>query len=113
MTDLGDCRVSGDRREAEAPRFRFDPSVSWGDVGMGAALVLAGLIAFFSVTERVTVAETNIGRNGKALEYVAEDLKTHKVEAVQAQGAMRGEIREELKSINEKLDRMIERGGAR
>lgn len=113
MTHHDERRMTGERREADVARFRFDPSISWGDVGMALALLLSGLIAFFSVTERVTVAETNIGRNVKALEYVAEDLRTYKVESLQAQSAMRGEIREELKSINDKLDRMIERGNPR
>lgn len=113
MTHHDERRVCGERRETDAPRFRFDSSLSWGDVGMALALLLSGLIAFFSVTERVTVAESNITRNVKGLDYVSDDLKMHKVESVQSHAAMRGEIREELKSINEKLDRMIERGGVR
>lgn len=89
--------------------FRLDPSVSWGDVGMGIGIVLGGVLAFADLDARVDLAGAEIVHAKESTAQVAQALVDHKRESAAEDKAIRGEIRAELEGINAKLDRLIER----
>tara|TARA_E500000178_G_scaffold330458_1_gene362369 strand:+ start:575 stop:874 length:300 start_codon:yes stop_codon:yes gene_type:complete len=89
-------------------QFSLEPRISWGDVLMTTGLVISGVIAFGAVSEGVAL-------NASAIEVVENDLRQltqdHR-ERLQLERAdrelMRSEMREDLRAISEKLDRIIE-----
>ena len=89
-------------------QFSLEPRISWGDVLMTTGLVISGVIAFGAVSEGVAL-------NANAIEVVESDIhqltEDHR-ERLQLERAdrdqMRSEMREDLRAISEKLDRIIE-----
>ena len=89
-------------------QFSLEPRISWGDVLMTTGLVISGVIAFGAVAEGVAL-------NASAIEVVESDIRQltedHR-ERLQLERAdreqMRSEMREDLRAISEKLDRIIE-----
>ena len=89
-------------------QFSLEPRISWGDVLMTTGLVISGVVAFGAVSEGVAL-------NASAIEVVESDIRQltedHR-ERLQLERAdreqMRSEMREDLRAISEKLDRIIE-----
>jgi Skp family chaperone for outer membrane proteins len=91
-------------------KFSVDPSISWGDIVMTAGLVFSGVIAFTAVSEGVAL-------NAVAINVVERDVATLTVEHHQRlqqeradRETLRQEMREDLRAISDKLDRLIEGG---
>ena len=89
-------------------RLSVDPSLSWGDIVMTASLVVAGLLAFSDVSKGVAL-------NASSIEVVEVDLvaltDVHRERMRQEREdreRMREEMRQDLKAISDKLDRLIE-----
>lgn len=89
-------------------RLSVDPSLSWGDIVMTASLVVAGLLAFSDVSKGVAL-------NASSIEVVEVDLvaltDVHRERMQQEREdreRMREEMRQDLKAISDKLDRLIE-----
>ena len=89
-------------------RLSVDPSLSWGDIVMTASLVVAGLVAFSDVSKGVAL-------NASSIEVVEVDLvaltDVHRERMQQEREdreRMREEMRQDLKAISDKLDRLIE-----
>lgn len=89
--------------------LKFEPTVSWGDVVMFTGLLLGGVFAFTDLSSRVDLVEQKAGYNAQATERVAGDLAQHKVDSVVADQAIRTEIKAELRDINGKLDKLVDR----
>lgn len=87
----------------------FDPTISWGDVGMAVVLLLSGTAAFYSQQEEIAIHATEIKHNGDAIAVVSTELKDHKVDSLKADNELKRELKEELQGINSKLDRIIDR----
>ncbi len=92
-----------------AKKFTFDASVSWGDIGMliGGLAVSAGL--FLNLRDDVIVHGERLLHAERGVSVVAEDLRQHKSESVAADNLIKSEIKAELRGINDKLDRLVER----
>ena len=91
-------------------KLSVDPSLSWGDIVMTASLVVAGLVAFSDVSKGVAL-------NASSIEVVEVDLvaltDVHRERMQQEREdreRMREEMRQDLKAISDKLDRLIENG---
>ena len=89
-------------------KLSVDPSLSWGDIVMTASLVVAGLLAFSDVSKGVAL-------NASSIEVVEVDLvaltDVHRERMRQEREdreRMREEMRQDLKAISDKLDRLIE-----
>ncbi len=89
-------------------KLSVDPSLSWGDIVMTASLVVAGLLAFSDVSKGVAL-------NASSIEVVEVDLvaltDVHRERMQQEREdreRMREEMRQDLKAISDKLDRLIE-----
>lgn len=89
-------------------KLSVDPSLSWGDIVMTASLVVAGLVAFSDVSKGVAL-------NASSIEVVEVDLvaltDVHRERMQQEREdreRMREEMRQDLKAISDKLDRLIE-----
>ena len=96
----------------EAPKkqgFRFDPSLSWGDLAVALSLALSGILAFAQLSNRVSVAEVKIVQTEAQAVKVGNDLNAHKTESVSSDLQIRAEFRDQVREINSKLDRLIER----
>lgn len=90
-------------------QWKFDNSLSWGDVAMAAGLLLTGLLAFTDLSSRVTVHDERIKAIGTGTNEVHRELQAHiEREAVERE-ALRQELRSDLREINAKLDKLIER----
>lgn len=89
-------------------KLSVDPSLSWGDIVMTASLVVAGLVAFSEVSKGVAL-------NASSIEVVEVDIvaltEVHRERMQQEREdreRMREEMRQDLKAISDKLDRLIE-----
>ncbi len=89
--------------------LKIEPRVTLGDVVMFLGLMAGGLWAFAAVDTRVTVLERESNHTSDAVVAVSVALETHKRESVLADQQIRGETAEQLRDINAKLDRLIER----
>lgn len=89
--------------------LKFEPRVSVGDIVMFFGLLASGLLAFAAMGERVSLVEAETQHNATAVVQVAGDLERHKQESAAADQALRAEIKSELRDINGKLDKLIER----
>jgi hypothetical protein len=90
-------------------KFQFDASISWGDIGMAIGGLVFTLGVFLSLRDDVMIHNQRIGHAEKAVNVVAEDLRLHKTESLAADNQIKTEIKTELKDINDKLDRLVER----
>lgn len=99
-----------DQRQAPPPTrgFRFDNSISWGDVMMGGGIVMAGIMAFTVLQTRVSLAEERITTIGQGQTSVRSELQRHITEEEERRTQSRIEVREDLRVISEKLDRLME-----
>ena len=89
-------------------RISIDPSISWGDITLGVGLVCAGILAFADVS-------ANVSMNAIAVEHIENDVKAlsdlHQAHLEQERAdriLMREELRDDLRRIEAKLDRMME-----
>jgi hypothetical protein len=89
--------------------FRLDPTISWGDIGMGVGLLITGVLAFGGLEQRVALTEVDVKHTQSEVVRVGADLAQHKVDSLQADNAIKAEIKGELKDINTKLDKLIDR----
>lgn len=89
--------------------MRIDPTISWGDIGMGIGLLFTGILAFTGLSEQVALQEERIVTAAAHVRSVSESLEAHKVECASRDLAIRAELRAELRDINNKLDRLVER----
>ena len=92
-----------------AKKFTFDASVSWGDIGMLIGGLAFTLGLFLGLRDDVMIQGERLTHTERGVSIVADDLKQHKVESMQADNMIKSEIRSELKGINDKLDRLVER----
>jgi hypothetical protein len=91
------------------PIMKLDPSVSWGDIAMGVGLLFTGVVAFTDVSERVALNETETRHVSATVQVVDRKLAIHAEQEERLREASRSEIRQELRDINGKLDKLIER----
>ena len=89
--------------------MRIDPTISWGDIGMGIGLLFTGILAFTGLSEQVALQEERIVATAAHVRSVSESLEAHKAESASRDLAIRAELRAELRDINNKLDRLVER----
>lgn len=93
--------------------FTFTPSVSAGDVLVAVGLVLAGVFAFTDLDKKVAVVETKTISEIAAIQREQVTLREKFYAQVRADAVTRRQDRDEyksdLKAINDKLDRLIER----
>ena len=89
--------------------MKIDPTISWGDIGMGIGLLFTGILAFTGLSEQVALQEERISSTAQATRATYEALETHKAESAAHDLAIRAELRAELRDINNKLDRLVER----
>ena len=89
--------------------MRIDPTISWGDIGMGIGLLFTGILAFTGLSEQVALQEERILSTAQHTKATHEALEAHKVESASRDLAIRAELRAELRDINSKLDRLVER----
>jgi hypothetical protein len=89
--------------------MKIDPTISWGDIGMGIGLLFTGILAFTGLSEQVALQEERISSTAQATRATYEALETHKAESASRDLAIRAELRAELRDINNKLDRLVER----
>lgn len=90
--------------------FKVEQSISWGDLGMGVGLLITGIVAFTDLGERVAVQDEKITTTAAYVKVIDINLETHKRDSLAADQAIKAEIRTELRDINQKLDRIVERG---
>lgn len=95
--------------DGDEDRFRFDKSLSLGDVMMGLSLLVAGVLAFAALSSRVDVTEVLIQQVGSEAERIENDLRIHKIESTQNDSMLKTEFRDSVREINTKIDRLIER----
>lgn len=91
------------------PQFRMDPSLSWGDVGMAAGLLISGVVAFATLQGDVKLVQEKVIQADARSQQVDRDLTQHIADERAEREAMRRELRGDLKDINAKLDKLIER----
>ena len=89
--------------------MKIDPTISWGDIGMGIGLLFTGILAFTGLSEQVALQEERISSTAQATRATYEALETHKAESAARDLTIRAELRTELRDINHKLDRLVER----
>ena len=100
--------------------FSLEQSLSWGDVLSAAVLLTTGLMAFTAVQTRVALNEERISAIGAGTSSMHTELQVHIEREDKAREAMRAEMKNDLRqiseelrddfsSVNEKLDRLIER----
>ena len=89
--------------------MRIDPTISWGDIGMGIGLLFTGILAFTGLSEQVALQEERILSTAQHTKATYEALEAHKTESASRDLAIRAELRAELRDINSKLDRLVER----
>ena len=93
--------------------FRLDNSISWGDIGMGIGLLITGVLAFGDLSARVSVTEERLTQVGGGTTALHAEFQRHELQEREDREAIRAELRSELRDINAKLDRLIEREGKR
>ena len=93
--------------------FRLDNSISWGDIGMGIGLLITGVLAFGDLSTRVSVTEDRLTQVGAGTTAMHAEFQRHELQEREDREAIRAELRGELRDINAKLDRLIEREGTR
>lgn len=89
--------------------MKIDPTISWGDIGMGIGLLFTGILAFTGLSEQVALQEERIQSTAQHTKATYEALEAHKMESASRDLAIRAELRAELRDINNKLDRLVER----
>ena len=93
--------------------FRLDNSISWGDIGMAVSLLIAGVMAVAALDARVTVQNERINHVATGTSSMHLEFLKHADQERMAREDVRTELRNELKDINLKLDKLIEREIAR
>lgn len=93
----------------EQKKLRFDASISWGDLITGVTLLVTGLFAFSTLQTRVSLNEERISVAGQRINVAHNELVSHITDEQERRDQMRIEIKEDLKTINEKLDALIVR----
>ncbi|HAL41652.1 MAG TPA: hypothetical protein DCP57_04335 [Gammaproteobacteria bacterium] len=89
-------------------QFSLEPRISWGDVLMTTGLVISGVIAFGQVSEGVTLNASAIEVIDGDIRQLAQDHRNRLQLERADRERMRLEMREDLRAISEKLDRIIE-----
>ena len=89
--------------------FKLDPTISWGDIGMGIGLMFTGILAFTGLSEQVALQNERITAKASYSKQVNDNLERYKVESYAADTAIKTELKTELRDINQKLDRLVER----
>ena len=89
--------------------FKLDPTISWGDIGMGIGLMFTVILAFTGLSEQVALQNERITATAAYSKQVNDNLERHKVESYAADTAIKTELKTELRDINQKLDRLVER----
>lgn len=100
--------------------FSLDRSVSIGDIGMGVSLVMVGVLAFTDLRQEVAVVATEAKKEAalvardvqharQANQELSEKFYLHIEHEKVDRKEMRDEIKRDMKSISDKLDRLIER----
>lgn len=95
--------------EPHSTRFRFDPSLSWGDLAVALSLALSGILAFAQLSNRVSVVEVKLVETQGRVQQVSGELNSHKIDSQNSNVLIRQEVRDSLREVNTKLDRLIER----
>jgi hypothetical protein len=101
--------AQGPREPATTKKFSFDPSLSWGDVGMFVAAVGVSVSFLWGFQRQILVHAERMSAQERHIERVDVDLRQHKSESVASDAAIRADIKSELRDINSKLDRIVER----
>jgi len=91
------------------PQWKFDNSLSWGDVIMTGGLLMTGLLAFTDLSSRVDVHDERIGAIGRGTSELHGELQSHVERESNEREALRNELRSDLHQISLKLDKLIER----
>lgn len=91
------------------PFITMDRSLSWGDVLVAAGLLISGVLAFAALETDISVSRERINHIGAGTNAVHQELQRHMQDEREAREAIRAELRTELKDINAKLDKLIER----
>jgi hypothetical protein len=89
--------------------FRLDNSISWGDLGMAISLLIAGVVAIAEIDGRVSMQNERINHVATGTNSLHSEFMKHTDAERQAREDVRMELRAELKDINLKLDKLIER----
>ncbi|MAG09813.1 MAG: hypothetical protein CL494_05315 [Actinobacteria bacterium] len=89
-------------------RLSVDPSLSWGDIVMTATLVIAGLVAFSEVSKSVALNTSSIEVVEIDMVALTEVSRERMKQERADRERMREEMRQDLKAISDKLDRLIE-----
>lgn len=93
--------------------FSFDRSISLGDLVVAIGLVLAGVFAFTDLDKKVAVVATKSASELASLQReqnsIEEKFLTQVRTDAQTRRLDREEYKSDLKAINDKLDRLIER----
>lgn len=89
--------------------FRVDNSISWGDIGMALTAVVGIALSYAALSARVDVHDERIQQIGTGTNEVHNELRVHIQQEASDREAVRQELRGDLKEINDKLDKLIER----
>ncbi len=76
---------------------------------MGIGLLLTGVLAFGDLSERVAITEDRVTQIGAGTTAMHAEFQRHEMQEREDREAIRAELRAELRDINLKLDRLIER----
>ena len=89
--------------------WRFEKSLSWGEVVTSLMIVIGCVIAFKDMDSRIQTNGERIANIGNGQASLHSELTAHISAEDSKREAIRTELRSELRDINLKLDRLIER----
>jgi len=91
-------------------KMLIEPTISWGDIAMCAGLSITGILAFTDVSESVAMNRITIEHVQAAYNTLDANHREHLEQERAERQLMRQELREDLRAIATKLDRLIEGG---
>lgn len=89
--------------------LKFDKTISIPDILTILGAALAMTLAYAELNERINVTRVDLGYTSQAVREVGTELRLHKTESLAADMQIKQEVRDNLRDINAKLDRLVER----
>lgn len=90
-------------------KFRLDPSISWGDVGMALTALVATVTMAVNLQAQVDHQAQQLERVETAMQQTRAEVREVELLDEAKRNELRREIKADLGEINGKLDRLIER----
>lgn len=89
--------------------IRFDKAISISDIAVIISAAMAILFTYTDLKREAAETRLELGYTNTAVAAVSTDLRTHKIESTQSDQLIKSEVRDSLRDINAKLDRLVER----